>query len=441
MAARGTGNYLTKREGFWHYVRRVPLAVAGTDKRTFARQTTKIRVADDPRGIRAARAAEQINADTERHWRAILEGRAVESKVRYEAARKRARAFGFDYASASVLAERPVIDILERLERLVETKSENDETAVAALLGMETPPDFMLSDLFEEYEKLERASIADLSEDQKRKWRNPKKRALANLQSRIGDKALSRISRTDALDFREWWQDRVLEENVEIATANKDFGHLNRMLKTIERKHRIGLAPLFSDLRIEGEVTGSRKAFTADYIRDTLLKLGALTELNEEARDAFYVMVETGLRLSEIVNLVPSTIMLDAGVPHVSVRADGRRMKTPQSERDQPLVGIALEAMQRRAEGFPRYRDNAAALSATVNKFLTENELRPSVGHTMYSLRHTFEDRLTAVGTPDKVMAALMGHKYHRPKYGSGPSLELKAEWLHRIAFKGVSIV
>lgn len=43
---------------------------------------------------------------------------------------------------------------------------------------------------------------------------------------------------------------------------------------------------------------------------------------------------------------------------------------------------------------------------------------------------------MTAVEAPEKVMAILMGHKYTRPKYGAGPSLEQKQRWMQRIAFK-----
>ncbi len=116
-------------------------------------------------------------------------------------------------------------------------------------------------------------------------------------------------------------------------------------------------------------------------------------------------------------------------------------MKTDQSERDMPLVGVALAAMQAQPDGFPRYRDKAASVSATINKFLDENGLLPTEGTTLYSLRHTFEDRLTAVEAPDKVAAAMMGHKYHRPRYGVGPSLAQKREWLERIAFRAPASV
>ena len=169
-------------------------------------------------------------------------------------------------------------------------------------------------------------------------------------------------------------------------------------------------------------------------MRDVLLKPGALDPLNVEARGVVRVIVETGARLSEVVNLLPDRIVLDHAVPHIQIRADGRRLKTPQSERDIPLVGVALDAMREHQNGFPRYRDKAASFSAAVNKTLAAHKLLEP-DRTIYSLRHTFEDRLTAVEAPEKVIAVLMGHKHARPKYGAGPSLEQKHEWLQRIAF------
>ena len=129
-------------------------------------------------------------------------------------------------------------------------------------------------------------------------------------------------------------------------------------------------------------------------------------------------------------------IMLDAPVPHVRILPDGRRLKTEQSEREIPLVGAALAAMKLRPQGFPRYRDRSSSLSATVNKYLRENGLRPSKMHTVYSLRHSFKDRLIAAEAPDSLIDSLMGHKTYKPKFGEGPSLELKLKFLSQIAFK-----
>jgi integrase len=92
--------------------------------------------------------------------------------------------------------------------------------------------------------------------------------------------------------------------------------------------------------------------------------------------------------------------------------------------------------MKLRPEGFSRYRDKSSGLSATLNKYLSENGLRPTRDHTVYSLRHSFKDRLVAVEAPDSLIDSLMGHKTYKPKYGKGPSLELKLKFLQRISLR-----
>lgn len=433
-------DYLTRRDGFWHYCRRVPDEFRGLDSRNIVKLSTKIRVADDPRAVRAKKVAERLNAETETFWRSLMDGQSAEARKRYLEARRRARSLGYDYTPASELAGRNLLEVLERVERIVDIKAPMDEPLHAAILGGEPEPELLLSGLFEHFEKLTAASRRDMSEDQLRRWRNPKKRAIANLQEVIGDKPINSISHSDALDFREWWQERVLEGEAEIETANKDIGHLNKMLRTVSQLDRLGLDMVFSHMRLEGGSTGQRIPYPAEFVQKKILATGALDQLNDEARRVIYLIAETGLRLSEAVNLTRETIRLDAAVPYVMVRPDGRKMKTEQSARDIPLVGVALMAMEAQPDGFPRYRDKSASLSAIVNKVLGNAKLRPH-GETLYSLRHTFEDRLTAVEAPEKVIATLMGHKFHRPKYGTGPSLVQLREWLQKIAFKPPSRV
>jgi hypothetical protein len=92
--------------------------------------------------------------------------------------------------------------------------------------------------------------------------------------------------------------------------------------------------------------------------------------------------------------------------------------------------------MRLQPQGFPRYYDKGLTLSANVNKFMGTHGLRPTEKHTLYSLRHSFEDRLTALKVMDKVVAYLMGHEYDRPKYGSPPTLEHLRSVLQRMSFK-----
>lgn len=431
---------MTKRNGFWQYARRVPDEYRTLDLRGVVKLSTKIRIVDDPNAVRAKKVAAKLNRETEIYWKGLVDGQSVEARSRYMEARRRARSLGFDYATVPELVDRPILDVLERFERLMAMKLPDDEQVHAAVLGGEPEPELSLSGLFERFETITAAERRNMSPDQIRKWKNPKLRAIKNLIEVIGDKALNRITRADALDFRVSWQERVLGGEVDIGTANKDIGHLNKMFREIERTDRLGLQPVFSELRIQGERDASRVPYPPSFVQEKILADGALDQLNDEARCILYMMVETGLRLSEAANLTQDAIVLSGKVPHVRIRAHGRELKTPQSERDIPLVGVSLMAAQRFPKGFPRYHDKSAGLSAIVNKVLDNAGMRPG-GQSLYSLRHTFEDRLTAVEAPEKLIANLMGHKYSRPKYGSGPSLEQKREWLQRIAFKPPSRV
>lgn len=429
-------DFLGKRDGWWHYVRRVPAAFTAYDTRGIVKQSTRIRVADDPRGYSARKAAARINAEHEAYWRGLFLGQTEDARQRFEVARQLSRALGFDYVPAEQLLEREPAEIVSRVEAVMSRDLAPETAATDAVLGLVAPPSLRLSGVFAEYEHLQRASLADLSSEQKRRWRNAKKHAIDLLIELIGDKPLSEVTRHDALDFRDHWQERVLAGKVEIGTANKSIGHLNKIWRVLNTKSRLGLSPVFAELRIEGEVAASRAAFEPSYVQETLLRPGAFGDLNAEAQHIIALIADTGLRISEAVNLTAETIKLDHAVPHVCVEPDGRRMKTDQSRRTIPLVGVALSAMRQNPNGFPRYRDKNAGLSALVNRVMTERNLRPTPQHSLYSLRHTFEDRLTAVEAPEKVIAALMGHKFSRPKYGAGPSLQQKRDWLERIAFR-----
>lgn len=100
------------------------------------------------------------------------------------------------------------------------------------------------------------------------------------------------------------------------------------------------------------------------------------------------------------------------------------------------LVGYALDAFKACPHGFTDFVDRPDYLSAVLSKFLRDNKLLPSEKHTVYSLRHSFQDRLLSVNAPDRVQADLMGHKFNRPAYGEGASLKHKLEWLEKIKIK-----
>jgi hypothetical protein len=120
------------------------------------------------------------------------------------------------------------------------------------------------------------------------------------------------------------------------------------MLKDISMHRKLKLPDIFQGLRLRGEADRSRMPFENEFIKKRFLAKGVLDGLNEEARDVLYVMTETGLQPSEVVNLTENTIHQDAKIPYVSIEPDGRRLKTVDSERQIPLVGVALKTLRKR---------------------------------------------------------------------------------------------
>lgn len=425
-----------KRMGIWYLTRRVPKDFAHLDRRILVRVSTGIAVADDPKAVHAVKRVLALNTELEAYWRGLADGQSGEARRRFDAARKRAMTLGFTYQTASELAAGSVDDIIERVEFLVDRKMTENGPDVAAALGGEERVSLSWSELLDEYEKMKKAELVLKSENQRRKWRNPRLLAINNLVGVIGDKALDKTTRSDTLKFRNWWLDRIVDDELDIGTANKNIGILSRMYRDYNKVNQLNLPPVFADLRIEGEQDKQRAAFKAEHVQNEILAPGVLDKLNDEARAVFCLVADSGLRISEACALDSSTIILDAAVPHVKVRANGRQLKVMHTARDIPLVGVALEAAKAFPNGFPRYLDKADSLSALVNKYLDARGLLPTDDHSFYSLRHTFEDRLTAVDAPEKVIAMLMGHKTLRPKYGDGPDLAQKQRWLQMIAYK-----
>jgi integrase len=429
-------DFLTRRNGSWHFVRRVPIEFARFDGRGVVKHSTRIKIANDRAGRRAARVAEKFNEQLEVFWKGLSDGRPQDSLSSYDLARRRARALGFEYIENDQLVRQLPEARLERLEALVSNGLTNDAGARTALLGTEKRRPFKLSKLFEQYEAATKGEVKDLSADQLRIWRNGRIRAVERFVEVAGNKLINEITTDDAIDYCEWWRERVTDDAVDAKTANKDIGQLSRMLKEMSIRRRLNLPDIFKGLRLKGETERPRIPYDTDFIQKRLFAKDALAGLNEDARFVLYVVADTGLRPSEVVNLQEDAIVLDTSIPYVRVLPDGRRLKTEDSRREIPLVGTALAAMRQRPQGFPRYRDKSSNLSATLNKYLLENELRPTKDHTVYSLRHSFKDRLIAVEAPDSLIDSLMGHKTYKPKYGKGPSLELKLKFLQRIALR-----
>ncbi len=357
-------------------------------------------------------------------WEAKLAGDTTDAEQRFESARELARAQGFRYLRADDVAKLPLDELLARINAVSGPDIKPDLKEAAAFLGGAQEPEITVTRALELYWELAREQTFGKSKDQLRRWRNPIIKSVRNFVSVVGDKPISRISGDDMLDFREWWLDRIENENLLPHSANKDLMHFGKVLKTVNKLKRLGLVLPLTDLALREGEAGQRPPFSDKWLRDKVLVLGALDGLNDEARCILLAMVNTGARPSELAALRSGQIKLDAQVPHISIEPVGRQLKSESSRRVIPLCGVSLKAMQSFPEGFPRYRDSSASLSATVNKFLRTNGLMETPKHTLYGLRHSFEDRMLAAGVDERIRRDLMGHALNRERYGSGASLE-----------------
>jgi integrase len=233
--------------------------------------------------------------------------------------------------------------------------------------------------------------------------------------------------------FRDWWIERIASEGLTANSANKDIIHLGDVLKNVNRRKRLGLVLPLSDMTIRGGDACQRPSFSVQWIRDKLLAPDALKGLNGQARGILLGMINTGYRPSEGMSLTAERIRLDGEVPHISIEPGQRQLKSRNARRAIPLTGVSLDAFREFPEGFARYTDSAG-LSATINKFMTENGMRETPSHSLYSLRHSFEDRLLAAEIDERIRRDLMGHALGRVRYGAGGSLAHVQQLLQRIA-------
>ncbi|WP_062223053.1 tyrosine-type recombinase/integrase [Aureimonas sp. D3] len=455
MATKPKIKWLTLREGIWYYERRVPDRYKHLDPRS------KVRLSCETSDFaEAVTARDRLNKIAEAHWRSLVHSAGTDSQERFRATVARARLEGFAYIPARELMETSREERFARLERAAanlegkpQTKasSADHQQLFAAVMGTAEEPPILISNLVEEYEKATKDKLLGKSEKQVHKWRLPLTRAVGHLIAVIGDKPIAAVTRADAIRFRDRWFEWIStgkpEEGpdgetvmrvLKAETANKDITHIGKMIALLSDRLDLDLPRRFQGLRFvadEEDEEDGRAPFATSWIRDRILAPGLLERLNPATRGVILTMINTGARPSELTGLRPADIRLKAEIPHIRITSyTGRKLKTPFSKRELPLVGPSLEGAKLLLATAGEYKDNTDSLSALVGNFFRDHDLRERERQTLYSLRHSFKDRLTAADAPDIIDARLMGHKFNRPGYGDGPTLEKKFEWVKKIA-------
>ncbi len=274
----------------------------------------------------------------------------------------------------------------------------------------------------------------------------------------VGDKAVEAFSRADAHAF----VDARLDAGNKTTTVRRRINTLNAAWNAYRMERSISVVNYWVKLPIADE--GRDAVPRVPYTAEELARLyAACRAADDDRRWLLAMVIDTGARPGEIAGLLLRDIRLDAPVPHIVIQvhawrdvkdADNARRsgnrRPPHSARSVPLVGASLWAAGRvvgaaRADArfaFPRYckelpdgsvRCGAGSASATVNKWIRSQGM---AGKVAYELRHSIIDRLRAVQCPRDISHSITGHTSQDvgDSYGVGYSLEVKREWLLKVA-------
>lgn len=434
--------FLAERHGNYHYKRRVPVEVGDLDVRF---PVVRMSLKTDDLALARRKRDHLEQADNALWASLIVDGASDPARRRYEAAVRRVEALGFAFHSGPDIEALMSLDDLRR--RLQAAQNEPSDVAARALIGAVSVPKTSISAAFTIYcDEIVADELTGKSQAQKDQWKKVKRRAVSNFIELVADKPMDEITVDDAKKIYLHWLARIAPKKgkatASASSGNRDIGNLRVLYSAYFKYMGQGRRENpFDGLGYSTRKKRSRPPVPTEWIRDRILADATLLDgLNEEARGILLIIIETGARPSEIANLLPSSFRMAHKVPHIAIEPredpdDPREIKTESSRRLVPLVGVALAAAQRHAaQGFPRYRDRENDLSATLNKYLRTNGLLPAGGHTVYSLRHSFEDRMKEGGLEDELRRLIMGHTVDRPKYGQGGLLDWRRRELAKIA-------
>jgi integrase len=408
----------------WYLYRRVPKDFAEVESRRFIKHSLKTDSESEAQR-RAIVAWDGLVAG----WNAALGGDFEQAEERYKNAKQLARGLGFQFLPSKEVLKLPIRELLERVE------ATNGRALIAdATLGLAPVPELATSEALDLFWGLSKDVTAGKTPDQIRRWKNPRIKSFRLFDEVVGPRTLSEISRDDMMDMREYLAERIVSGEITGSTANKVIIHFTGVLRHINKTKRLGLDLPFGDLSFKEKQKATRDPFSVEWMHDKLLGDGNLDGLNAQARAILKIMINTGARPSEIAGLKPHHFELDGAIPMISIEPDGRDIKNEHSRRRVPLAGVSLDAAKESAVlGFPTYFGKDK-VSDTINKYLRENGLKETSKTTLYSLRHSFEDRLLAAGVDERIRKDLMGHALQRQRYGTAGGHEARFEAIKRIA-------
>lgn len=287
-----------------------------------------------------------------------------------------------------------------------------------------------LSGLVAFYEADQIHELSRLSERERAKKINPLENAVKQLTVFLKeDIELKSLTRQQARDFHKSLKIKIASKEIKPNTASKYITHMRVLIKTYNLAHDDETETVFDGLNFKVD-DNARPPFSIDFLNERWFKDDAFAELNPSAKALLFAVIDTGCSFKELCGLNPDQdIKLTAAAPHIIIQENqSRKLKTTHRKRVIPLVGYSLRSFQAFPQGFTHYAtgNGPSNASGLINKFMKNNGLLETDEHTVYSLRHTFKDRMRKHRLPEELQNDLMGHKAQGmgAHYGNGHSLE-----------------
>ena len=216
------------------------------------------------------------------------------------------------------------------------------------------------------------------------------KDSLLAFQAIVGDKPLSEITSDSVETFKQ-----KRRSQVEPGTVNRDLRNLKSVFSRAARKYSLISQNPFS--RIEMLSNIADEVEVAFMTEEELLKF--LPAVKEKLlRDIYLVLAYTGLRISELLQLQPEDIALDAGqLGEIVIRTDEEcKPKTAKSNRRIPIARTIKKVLEERIKtgnkllfckpgGFPISRSLA---TVRFKGYIKQTGFNLKM--RLHGLRHTF---------------------------------------------------
>ena len=256
----------------------------------------------------------------------------------------------------------------------------------------------------------------------------------------IGNKDLMDYEPSDGGVFRDW----LTEKGLASSSVKRVFSTIRAITNLAIAEYGLDMRSPFANVYFP-ELDDIKERLPVSP-HDIKLIQRHCRETNDEMRWLLALISDTGMRLAEAAGLALNDIVLDSEIPYINLKPnESRRLKTKQSSRKIPLIGLSLWAAQQvKSEfngtyAFPRYtkggRCNANSASAALNKWIKQIATQPV---SLHSFRHALTDRLRAVQCPRDIIDAIGGWTAGSigEKYGQGYKLDVLHEWMLKLVIK-----